>query len=412
MGLGYAVTRDLASFLRYATSDDAGQANPLGRDATTAGIARVYGTGTSSTGMYLRDFLYLGFNEDEAHRKVFDAVRIAIPGTHRLFANVEFADPNVYSRQDQHHDFLSYSHPPLTYAVTTDPISGIRDGILKRPATDPLVIHVDSGNEFWQMNASLNVHDGNGNPVPVPDNVRLYLLSNHSHTGASGVAVRPTAKDTCEYVSNSNRGSMTVVLRALLVALDAWADRGIAPPESRYPDVQDGTLVTLDEAAKAFPVVPGLVFPTVLNELELLHYGPRFGPTGGQLTVLPPDRGLRYQVRVPKPDYEGTDMGGIRTVDIVAPVGTNTSWNLLAAGPRGGDLCGLRGSFVPFATTTSERLASGDPRLSLEERYTDHAGFVTAVEQAARDLVQDRFLLEEDAQKTIEAAEDSDILRR
>ena len=125
--------------------------------------------------MYMRDFLYLGFNEDEAHRKVFDAVRILIPGTHRLFANVEFADPNVYSRQDEHSDFRLVFVPPLTYAVTTDPISGMRDGILKRPATDPLVFHVDSANEFWQMNASLNVHDGRGKPVPVPDNVRLLL---------------------------------------------------------------------------------------------------------------------------------------------------------------------------------------------------------------------------------------------
>ena len=107
--------------------------------------------------MYLRDWLYLGFNEDESHRKVFDAVQITIPGTHRLLANVEFADPNNYSRQDLWHDSMSYSYPPLTFAVTTDPISGIRDGILKRPATDPLVFQVDSANEFWQMNASLNV---------------------------------------------------------------------------------------------------------------------------------------------------------------------------------------------------------------------------------------------------------------
>lgn len=99
----------------------------------------------------MREFLYLGFNEDESHRRAFDAVRIAIPGTHRLFANVEFSDPNVYSRQDDHRDYVSYSHPPLTYAVTTDPISGLRDGILKRPATDPLVLHIDTANEFWPV---------------------------------------------------------------------------------------------------------------------------------------------------------------------------------------------------------------------------------------------------------------------
>ena len=129
--------------------------------------------------MYMRDFLYLGFNEDESHRKAFDAIQIIIPGTHRLLANVEFADPNTYSRQDVWHDSLSYSYPPLTFAVTTDPISGIRDGILKRPATDPLVFQVDSANEFWQMNASLNVHDGRGQPDQFL--VSLHLPLNGLH---------------------------------------------------------------------------------------------------------------------------------------------------------------------------------------------------------------------------------------
>ena len=260
--------------------DDVGNRNPLAQSATTVGVRRAYGFGISSTGMYMRDFLYLGFNEDESARQVFDAVRILIPGTHRLMANVEFSDPNVYSRQDQHADFTSYSYPPLTYAVTTDPVSGLRDGILKRPETDPLVFHVDTANEFWQMNASLNVHDGRGEPVPIPDNVRLYYLANHSHVGASGVAARPT----------------------------------------------------------------------------------------------------------------------------------DTGWNLRAPGPRGMDLCGLSGAFIAFVETRADRLASGDPRRSLQERYGDHAGFVAAVERAAAALVGQRFLLAEDAEVIIGLAEESDIL--
>ncbi len=410
MGLGYAVTRDLASFLRNAIKDDAGTPNPLVQNITTIGIRRAYATGTSSTGMYLRDFLYLGFNEDEAHRKVFDAVRILIPGTHRLFANVEFANPDVYSRQDEHHDFVSYSHPPLSYAVTTDPISGARDGILKRPATDPLVLHVDSSNEFWEMNASLNVHDGRGKPVPVPDNVRLFLMSSHSHGGGAGVAATPTSKGICEYPTNSG-SSYNPVVRALLVALDDWADRGVAPPSSRYPDVRDGTLVTLKDAGLSFPKIPGVTFPGVVNELSLLDFGPTFRSTGGWLTKLPPARGGRYHVLVPKPDSDGLDLGGVRTPDVAAPVGTQTGWNLIAAGPRGTDLCGLNGSFFPFARTRAERLANNDPRPSLEERYKDHAGFVQAIEQAARGLVKERLMLEEDARKAIEIAEQSSLLR-
>ena len=410
MGLGYAVTRDLASFLRYQTTDDEGTPNPLSESDTAVGIRRVYGLGISSTGMYLREFLYLGFNEDEAHRQVFDAVRVHIPGSHKLFANVEFADPNIYSRQDRTPDFTSTSYPPLTYAVTTDPITNIRDGILKRPETDPLVFQIDTSNEFWQMKASLNVHDGLGNPVPIPDNVRLFFMSSHPHGGATGVGVVPTDRRACEYVTNSYR-STAPTMRALLVALDEWADRGVEPPRSTYPDTRRGTLATVEEVGRTFPSIPGVTFPTVVNGLSTLDFGPTFGPQGGRQTRLPPARGETYQVLIPTTDRDGHDVAGIRSVDIAVPVGTNTGWNLYPSGPRGKDLCGLTGSFFPFAKTRDERLASGDPRRSLEERYGDHAGFVEAVARAARSSVAQRTLLAEDAEVIIEMAEDSDILR-
>ena len=162
MSLAYAVTRDVGSFLRNQVVDDAGNRNPLALDATDVGIRRACSFGGSSTGMYQRDFLYLGFNEDEAHRKVFDAMWIHKPGTHRLFANVEFTDPNTYSRQDDRHNFLSTSYPPFTFSITADPISGIRDGLAKRPVTDPLIFQSDTENEFWAMKASLNMADGLG----------------------------------------------------------------------------------------------------------------------------------------------------------------------------------------------------------------------------------------------------------
>jgi hypothetical protein len=409
MGLGYAVTRDIASFLRYQTEDEFGNPNPLALSPTNVGIRRAYGFGGSSTGMYQREFLYLGFNEDQAHRKVFDAVNIHKPGTHRLFANVEFADPNTYSRQDDRHDFLSTSVAPLTFGVTTDPITGIRDGILKRPATDPLVFQTDTSNEFWQMKASLYLADGLGRPVEIPDNVRLYLLSSFQHGGNNPPAVFPGPTGMCQYPTNPNYHGPT--LRALLMALDAWADRGVEPPRSQVPDVRRGTLVTLDEARAAFPAIPGVEFPTVLNELEVLNYGPEFGSEGGRLTLLPPVLGASYAVLVPKPDKDGLDIAGIRPMEIRVPLGTNVGWNVRAPGLREPNLCGLSGSFIPFAETKADRLASGDPRRSLEERYKTHEGYVRAVEQAARRLVREGFLLEEDAQRFIDAAEASDVLR-
>jgi hypothetical protein len=416
MGLAYAVTRDLASFLRHATQDDVGNPNPLRLTATQVGIQREYGLGSSSTGMYMRDFLYLGFNEDERHRQVFDGVHIHIPGTQRLFANVQFADPNTYSRQDDRHDFLSTSAAPVTLAVTTDPVSGLRDGILKRPATDPWVFQTTTEIEWWQFRASLDVADGLGHPVGIPNNVRLYLISSNQHGGTAsaatfpGVSVPPVL---CQNLTNPNFQGPS--LRALLVALDAWVDKGIAPPPSNYPQLGDeeegGTLVSREQAESAFPKIPGVNFPTVLNELEVLDFGPDFNSEGGVLTRLPPRLGSSYQIFVPKPDEDGLDIAGIRPVEIRAPLGTNTGWNVRAPGFRGSNLCGLSGSFIPFATTQAERLATGDPRRSLEERYHSHDGYVSAVKRAARDLMQERLLLQEDAQRLINAAEASSVLK-
>jgi hypothetical protein len=261
------------------------------------------------------------------------------------------------------------------------------------------------------MNASLNVHDGRGRPVPVPDMVRLYSLPNHSHTGAAGVGVMPTTTGTCRYPVNGLRSSRNAVFRALLIVLDEWADKGIAPPASNFPTVQAGTLVTLAEAAAAFPKIPGVEFPAVANELYQMDYGPEFAPTGGRISLWPPKRGARYELRVPKPDRNGIDGGGVQTVDIAAPVGTNLGWSLRARGPRESDLCGLSGAFIPFAKTRAERMAAGDDRLSLEERYGDHAGFVRAVRDAAAAQVRQRFLLTADAETMIQEAERSSILR-
>ena len=409
MGLGYAVTRDLASFLRYSTHDDEGTPNPLALGADEVGIRRAYASGSSSTGMYLRDYLYLGFNEDEENRQVFDAVNIQIPGSHRLFANVAFADPNTYSRHDDRRHFLSTSYPPMQFAVVTDPLSGIRDGILKRPETDPLVFQTDTENEFYAMKASLNVHDGLGRPVFVPDNVRLYLLSNYQHAGGNPDLAVPGSSDLCANPTNPNYNGPT--FRALLTALDAWADRGVAPPPSRYPRLEDGTLVSLDEYRAGFPRIPGAAIVEGLSEVSLLDFGPGFGSTGGFLTRLPPGVGPAYPVLVPSADADGLNPSGIRPVEVRAPLGTNVGWNVRAAGRRAPNLCGLTGSFLPFAETRAEREASGDPRLSLQERYGDHRGYVDAVRRAADELVRERFLLPGDAERYVQSAEASDVLR-
>lgn len=408
MGLGFAATRDLGSFLRYEAKDSDGNPNPLG-----VGSTRAYATGVSQTAGYLRDYIYLGFNEDESHRKVFDGVMPRNIGTDRVFLNVRFADPNVYSDQDNHHDFLQNSYPPFTYAVMTDPISGIYDGIMKRPKTDPLVMQLDSDSEFWQLRGSLNVVNGLGKSVKLAANVRLYFIGNTAHSFATGGLLLPPPGANAQCANPVPGGSQLNLqaVRASLVNLDMWADKGIDPPQSNYPSVENGTLVGLEEIIRAFPKIPTAQFPTVVNDYKLIDFGKEFGPQGGVLTVEPPPQGRSYPVLVPKIDGDGIDNAGVRPMQARVPLGTGTGWNIRKADHRGPDLCGLSGSYFPLAKTKAERQASGDWRASLEERYADHNGFVKAVEKAAGELVNERFLLKADADAFINAAKASDVLK-
>lgn len=404
MDLAYAVTRDVGSFLRYQTQDDEGNPNPVAISPRETFIRRAYSSGTSSTGMYQREFLYLGFNEDEAHRRVFDAATIYSAGTNRLFANVQFAHPTFYSRQDANQDYTSNAVAPFTFAVTTDPVTGVRDGILKRPATDPLVIQVDEELPFWQWKASLNVVDGRGTPVPVPGNVRLYFQTGFGHIAGAGLLAPAVMVDLCQSPGNgvaNNQASAGLTARAMVRVIDDWADRGIAPPPSNYPRAEDGSLVTLAEYRAQFPAIPNVTLPSALNGLDVLDFGPGFGPQGGVESRLPPARGLSYGILVPRPGPDGIATAGIRTMMTRLPLGTNTGWNVRSAA-RAPDLCGLDGSFLPFARTEADR--GGDPRPSLQARYTDKAGFAAAEQKAAAQLVQERFMLKVDAEKFDAAA--------
>ena len=182
-------------------------------------------------------------------------------------------------------------------------------------------------------------------------------------------------------------------------------------PPSRYPQVADGTLISIAQYAADFPKIPGAAITEVVNELSLVDFGPWFGSTGGFLTQIPPSLGPEYAVFVPIADEDGLNPVGIRPVEVRVPLGTNLGWNVRADGRRVGNLCGLTGSFIPFTKTAAERERSKDPRLSLEERYTNHQGYVEAVRRATSELVRERFLLAEDAERFIRQAETGNVLR-
>jgi hypothetical protein len=403
LGLGYAAVRDFASFLRYELSDSNGVANPVGP------IVSVLGHGSSQVGSLYRDYIYLGFNEDEKGRKVHNGVYVQIGGSLRLMGNTRFGDPNLYSDQNDIPDYLQTSTAPFTYSVTTDPISGITDGIIKRPTTDPLVIQIDSETEFWQLHGSLNVVDGMGRPLPVPDNVRLYLSNNTPHgyvTGGltiPGSSVVSVTNALC--VNPAPGSSVNDTVRAAYALLDNWVSGGVLPPPSNYPRQENGTLGTLAQVTAKFPVIKDVNFPTQFNVLRLLNYGPGFTSSGGIQSINPPVVGQAYQEFLPISGVDGQTIAGIQPLNVRVPIGTGTGWNVENfTGPRSGDLCGLTGSFFALPNTLAERQASGDTRLSLVEKYQDNAGYLAAVTLAVKNLVSERFLVQSDADAYIASA--------
>jgi hypothetical protein len=378
MGLGFAATRDIVSFLRNEAADAAGTANPVAGQ-----IDRAIGFGLSQSGRYIHDYLYLGFNADEGGRIVFDGLMPHISGAKKTFTNYRFSQPgrSPYEHADMLYPGADF---PFTYPVITDTFTGKKDGFLARCLAEgncPKIIKTDSELEFYQQRASLAVTDTQGNALTMPDNVRLFLLSNLQHYSLAN-AKSEMAK-TCAYPTNPLNAGPPV--RALLVALDAWISSGTLPPNSRYPSRADATLVPASADQVGFPHVPGFAYPTRIAQ-----------PTVLKSDEMPPSKGAAYPVFVPKTDEDGRDLAGVRLPTLEAPAATYTGWNLRKSGFGEGELCDNNGTMIPFAATREERLTNADPRPSLAERNPNDGDRAAAIAKAAQLLVRDRLLLEED----------------
>ncbi|HZR75793.1 alpha/beta hydrolase domain-containing protein [Bradyrhizobium sp.] len=379
MGLGFAATRDVVSFLRHEAADASGTANPLaGR------IDRAIGFGLSQSGRYLHDFLYLGFNADESGRTVFEGLMPHISGGKKTFTNYRFSQPgrSPYEHADMLYPGADF---PFTYPVLTDSITGKSDGFLARclvAGNCPKIIKTDSELEFYQQRASLVVTDTTGNPIAMPDNVRLFLLSNLQHYALA--QDKSQMVKTCANPTNPlNAGP---VVRALLAAMTDWIGKGTLPPASRYPSRADATLVPPSADDVGFPRLPGFAYPSRIAQ-----------PTVIKADEMPPSKGAAYPVFVPKTNADGRDIAGIHLPTLEAPAATHTGWNLRKAGFGEGELCDNNGTMIPFAATKEERLKTNDPRLSIAERYPNEGDRATAIAKATQQLVNDRLILKEDA---------------
>ena len=402
MGLGYLTTRDFVSFLRNDAKDAAGNPNPVW------GLKTALCQGISSSGMYLRDFLYQGFNVDEQDRKVCDGMHIHIAGAHKLFLNYRFAQPNPFSQQHRER-YVPDMNFPRQYAVRVNPFTRNPEGILTKPLWDPKIIHTDTSNEYWQFRASLTgASEGARMDFSESHKVRRYLLSSLQHGGFKGDAPhRGIGNRQCEQLSNPVVANP--MLRALVVALEDWVKTNKAPPEMRVPRISEQTLVLPEELK--LPKIPGLTYLGLHNGSGDRDFGPRVRGNAGVIDKLIPELMAPHQILVPQVDAIGNDIAGIRHPFVEAPTATLLGWNTRTAEFGGPDLCDLLGSMIPLARTTAEAKASNDPRPSLQDLYGDHAGYVAAVAKAARALQADRLLLEEDVQQIIAEAEASDVLR-
>jgi Alpha/beta hydrolase domain len=184
-------------------------------------------------------------------------------------------------------------------------------------------------------------------------------------------------------------------MRALLVAMDQWVKQGIEPPASRYPMLAHGTLVP---AEGLYPEIPDLGYAGIHTPAQLIDFA-----------KMPPQPVADYPVLLPRVDADGLAVAGIRLPVLEAPLATYTGWNPRADGYGAGALCTNQGAVIPFARTRAERLAAGDPRPSLEERYPTEEAYVEEVRDAALRLVAERLLLQGDAEAMIAAAKAGEL---
>ena len=225
-GLGLAAIRDFNAFLRFAKADDAGTPNPLAGD-----VQRIYTETSSQPARTLNDFVHLGFNEDEQHRKVFDGMMQWIGAGDGLNMNYRWSQTKRTERNRQEELYLEGLYP-FANVPTYDPISNSIDWRYKRceeTRTCPLATEFYSANEYWVKAGSLMSTDPTGR-FDLPDHplTRLYFLSSKQHGGAGD----PTSKGLCQQFLNP-LDSAPVAARAVgPISTSDGRPRASPPPES------------------------------------------------------------------------------------------------------------------------------------------------------------------------------------
>ena len=387
VGLGLLATRDIAAWLRYGTVDADGTANPL-----AGAIGRAYAYGRSQSGRFLRQMLYLGLNRDESGQIVFDGMLPNVAGGKMGEFNVRFGQPSSLSNRSVN------NLPPF---LDLEP--GGEDGVLAevtRRGCAPKVIYTNTSSEYWGGHGALAhmTPDGKAD-VALPDNVRSWLFCGAQHAPAN-LPISDTNPDTGARGTQAlNYVDYRPLMRAALYHLDQWVTHNQAPPANGYPKLADGSVVEANELADWFGSLPGVEFPRHHKVIRRLD----FGPDRAVPTEIPPKVGDAYPMLVSAVDADGNEVGGIRLPAIEVPLATYAGWNVRHADIGGvGQVLAAGGTVtgcaIPFAITREERLASVDPRPSVEERYGSREEYVERVRACAESLVGSGYVLVEDVE--------------
>ncbi|MGE0593817.1 MAG: alpha/beta hydrolase domain-containing protein [Vicinamibacterales bacterium] len=374
-GLGLAALRDFTAYMKH------GPASDVLRDTPTP-VTRALGFGYSQSARLLRDFVRDGFNADEQGRQVFDGLFVASAGAGGGSFNHRFAMPGQAGNS-----VLSILRP-----VDIPPFT---DAALLARATAarvvPKIFYTFTSTEYWARAGSLtHTTEAGSSDEDFAPTSRLYFMAGTAH--ASGPLPGQGRDPFFRY--DLNFAQQRWIMRALLVALDAWVSEGTAPPPSRYPRLSREELVARDGVR--FPAVPSLPFPAWMPRVWRLDFGADFTRTG-VIANEPPLVGTEYRVLVPQVDADGNDLAGIRPPELAVPLGTYTGWNLTNPSlQRLGYLAGLVGAFSPFPRDETARAQSEDSRRSIAARYRDKADYEAQMTRAVGALVVERFVLSED----------------
>jgi len=410
LGVGLAATRDIVSFFRHGQADASGTPNPV------AGVVdHTISLGDSQSGNFIRTFIHLGFNQDTQNRIVWDGAfpRIAARQTP---INLRFGLPGGAAGM-----YEPGSDGVVWWTRYADKARGLKAaGLLDRCAatkTCPKIVEAFGSAEFWGLRMSPDLIGTDATrDLALPSNVRRYYYPSTTHGGGRGgfpVEAIAAANSPCTLPANPN--PQTEQTRALTRALVDWVAKGTPPPLSRYPTLANGDLVPATRAALGMPEIPGLPFSDrLLNPVLRYDFGPGFhaADLSGVMTRVPPRVVGVLPTYVPRVNEDGNETSGVPSVQLQAPLGTYLGWNTFRAGVFAGHGCGFQGGWIPFAKTKAERIANRDPRLSLEERYGTHDGYVAVVRKAAAQAVTDRVLLPDDAARILRAAEASTVLEQ